>query len=394
MKLYLKIVIPLVVTIFLSSLIFTNTHELAFKIKYLESQRYLRSFYVIGCVFLLLFSFSFFIKINSREWIKSLGLFVYSFMLLFFLLELVFMYIPVSQGSGEAYCQRLWFNKYWKTNEYGFRDLPYNAYSDTLKDKILILGDSYVAGHGIKNVEDRISNLLQQKLGNDYRVFNLGQNGSHTEKQFNNLKKFPYKYDKLILIHVPNDLEYLDREKSEQSKASDEIEFSSNESQEPGCLFGLFSFLKQESFFVNFLSYTFIGEMTSGIYYSLTSSKSKLQSKPNEIYPFSDSLLLDLHLKNLIWMDSVFNQENVHFLLVSFPYPGNKDKVAENYYEGFISRLKQTGINLLDANYLCKKLPVRKQIVSNLDRHPSVLMNKEITDSIYHRLRQEGWFDN
>ena len=72
------------------------------------------------------------------------------------------MFVPKSYGKGDPanLSERLWFAKYWKANQLGYRDLELADKNFEGKYKIVILGDSYVAGHGIKNPEDRFSNIL------------------------------------------------------------------------------------------------------------------------------------------------------------------------------------------------------------------------------------------
>ena len=303
------------------------------------------------------------------------------------------MYLPVSQGSGEAYCMRIWFSKYWELNEQGYRDVSYNAKSDTLKNIVVMLGDSYVAGHGTKHVEERMSNILEKKLGAKYRVFNLGENGAHSQKEYGNLLRFPYKYDKLILVHVPNDLEYIDMNANANTGNNNMPAGSAATPDEPGWLSRIGTFFVNESFFINFLSFTGFGNTIKFIPF-LIKNINKLDSIDNaEKYPFSDSLQLKQHIKNLVWLDSVESSKNVKFLILSFPLPGNDDPEMDKYYNNFISQLKLHNLNYLDVLPICKQLSVRKQIVSKLDKHPSVLLQKMVTDTLYKRLKNEHWLN-
>lgn len=290
------------------------------------------------------------------------------------------MYAPISQGDGRAYCSRLWFHKYWHQNELGYRDIPYNLSADSLKDKIVILGDSYVAGHGINKEEDRMSNLLQNKLGNAFRVFNLGKNGSSTFDEFERLKKFPYKFDKLVLVHVPNDLEYLDvNENTNTNQLAGTTEETSG---------GIRDFFVRESFFINFLSYTIAGD----IFRFLGKAFSGERIEETRNYPFSDSVKLRKHLSNLSQEYEFLKENNIKMIIISFPYPGQDDSILIKYYNGFIEQLKINKLPFLDANPICNKLALRQQVVNSLDGHPSIKVHKMVADSLYKRLKDDGWF--
>lgn len=146
-------------------------------------------------------------NITTKEIFKISLVGVHIGMLFFIIFEYIFMFIPLSHGIGYTLSSQLWFSKYWKPiNRFGFRD--YDIAEDTTnKKKIIVVGDSFVAGHGIKNIENRFSNILQRKIGRDsYYVFNLGINGADTLQEIRLLKSFPYKADILILEYSPNDI--------------------------------------------------------------------------------------------------------------------------------------------------------------------------------------------
>ncbi len=389
--LLLKVAGPLCFAFLLWTSIFHDTHELAFKVRYSAAKMNMRAILLFISLVFVWLSFASFFRIPLKNRLKNFLLVVYSAVSFFLIFEIVFMYLPISQGSGEAYCMRIWFSKYWELNEQGYRDAPYDTKSDTLKKIVVMLGDSYVAGHGTKYVEERMSNILEKKLGTGYRVFNLGENGAHTQREYGNLLRFPYKFDKLILVHVPNDLEYIDTNTDKAANTSSSV--STITQDKPGILGKIGTFLANESFFVNFLSYTGFGNAVKFIPILIKNSN-KLDSMGNSNkYPFSDSLQLKQHIKNLVWLDSVESSNNVKLLILSFPLPGNDDPVMDNYYNNFITQLKLHNLNYLDALPICKQLSVRKQIVSKLDKHPSILLQKMVTDTLYKRLKNDHWLD-
>ncbi len=377
----LKTIIPVLVAIQLWLFVFRDTEKLVFQSLDTQEGIHKRTVLLIISILLLIYSFLHFFRLDISNKIKNVLLLIYSTILIFLMFEVVFMYQPISQGTGYAYCNKLWFNKYWQRNEIGYRDEPYNAASDTLKNKIVMLGDSYVAGHGTNNVKDRMSNLLEKKLGKTYRVFNLGKNGSTTIDEFDRLKNFPYKYDKLILVHVPNDLEYLDNnDETNQIEETEEINNSN----------GFIDFFIKESFFINFLSYTIIGDAVRGIAGILSGT---INTQINEIpnYPYSDSAKLRKHFSNLLMIDKELKEHQIKLLIVSFPFPGNEESKADYYYQQFINQLKLSKLNYLDAMPICNQLKRRQQVVSALDGHPSVKVQQMVTDSIFKRLKDDSW---
>ncbi len=78
-----------------------------------------------------------------------------------------------SDGFCFTLASKTWFKRYWlPINSLGYRDIEYTK--DNLKGKriVFVVGDSFVAGQGIKNYKDRFSNILQEKLGKSWAVLN------------------------------------------------------------------------------------------------------------------------------------------------------------------------------------------------------------------------------
>ena len=77
--------------------------------------------------------------------------------LVFSLMEISFnLFFINSDGFGFTLSSKIWMQRYWKPiNEQGYRDNEIST--DPAKAKIFILGDSVAAGHGIKNIKNRMA---------------------------------------------------------------------------------------------------------------------------------------------------------------------------------------------------------------------------------------------
>jgi hypothetical protein len=82
------------------------------------------------------------------------------------LADIPFMFIPYSHGNGNTYGSRIWFDRYWQVNSLGFRDGEPPSPAEQ-KPILAVLGDSFVAGHGVEDPADRFSDLLAAKMGDD-----------------------------------------------------------------------------------------------------------------------------------------------------------------------------------------------------------------------------------
>lgn len=103
-----------------------------------------------------------------------------------------------------------WFARHYKMNNVGMRDnIDYQLpRSKAKKHRITFLGDSFTAGQGIKNVDDRFVNIIR-KDNPDWDVQCLAVNGlcSNQELDFlNGISSHGYEFDYVVLCYVLNDM--------------------------------------------------------------------------------------------------------------------------------------------------------------------------------------------
>jgi GDSL-like Lipase/Acylhydrolase family len=87
-----------------------------------------------------------------------------------------------------------------------YRDRDWTNADVEGKKKIMVIGDSFVAGHGICNAKDRFADVLQSKLGDGYAVFNVAVNGWGTPEETYFPLLYPYKPDIVVLSYFVNDI--------------------------------------------------------------------------------------------------------------------------------------------------------------------------------------------
>jgi hypothetical protein len=105
-------------------------------------------------------------------------------------------------------CER-WVRRHWHLNAAGCRDnVEYSAAIAAGKRRLTFVGDSFTAGHGIKNVEDRFANRLRA-LHPDWEVQVLATVGLDTGAETELLKKAffrEYELDEVVLVYCINDV--------------------------------------------------------------------------------------------------------------------------------------------------------------------------------------------
>jgi lysophospholipase L1-like esterase len=137
---------------------------------------------------------------------------------------LLFLLLSISFVVGETYYRYLynttdaltytkvserWFHRYYILNASGFRDnIEYSPTIKPGKRRITFLGDSFTAGHGVKNVEDRFANIIR-RLHPEYEVQVLAKLGLDTGAELALMQaavKQKYQLDQVVLVYCLNDV--------------------------------------------------------------------------------------------------------------------------------------------------------------------------------------------
>jgi hypothetical protein len=138
-------------------------------------------------------------------------------LILFFMAEgyLRIFYITTDAYGFTAMNYHWYNNFYWgRYNSYGYRDHE-PVFGDEANpiQQIAVVGDSFAVGHGIDNLDDTFTQLLEQHLGEGYNVNLVAHSGWDTDVIQGYVEgftqSFPAKVDALVLSYYLNDIDYL-----------------------------------------------------------------------------------------------------------------------------------------------------------------------------------------
>ena len=290
-------------------------------------------------------------------------------MLLIFgiLLEVVFMYVSQSHEGALSKASQIWFARYWPpvTTE-GYRDKPKTNVET--KKKIVVIGDSFAAGHGLDNVEDRFSDQLEQKLVVEkVVVYNLGISGSDTRDEFKRLQKFPIqKADAIVLEYFPNDIAMA----AADGKLS-LAEFQPyNDIKNP-----LLTMLAMRFYFPNYIYWQFPHLPPA----SITNYVQKA---------YSDTTILNPHLRDLKLIIDHAKAQNSKLYVVMIPFLNNIEKSNE-YTQPVEDFFKANHIPVVKlADHLADIDPKNRSVGKN-DGHASAAVNHRIADLLYELIKKD-----
>jgi hypothetical protein len=147
------------------------------------------------------------VKPEAKGWRMRIPTIFLPLFLLFLLSEIGFMFVAKSHGSyPDSLAQINWNLRYWDVNEDGYRDKPFSRRGN--KKAVMVIGDSFTAGSGVKDPADRFSDKLESNPAfNDKAVFwNLGQPGSNTPHEFIRIKESGLDPDVILISYCLNDI--------------------------------------------------------------------------------------------------------------------------------------------------------------------------------------------
>ncbi|MFN8528625.1 MAG: hypothetical protein U0670_08455 [Anaerolineae bacterium] len=260
-----------------------------------------------------------------------------------------------------------WYQNFYypSFNSLGFRD--HEPMPDA-PHRIAVVGDSFVVGQGINNLDDTFSQLIERGLNDGTDVNVVAQTGWDTDVEEYNLNLYPYRPDTVILSYYLNDIDYL-------LTAPDQSPDRNFQFPEQGFT---------SWFVLNFF-------VPNYVYYNLLQFTSSQRNSG-----FIDDLV-SAHLNPDIWdrqaqqLDSfVAWTERNHARLIAlvWPNPAGID-LSQPAVDVVVNYFTEKGIDVVNMSEPLRGHPVTSLIVNNFDTHPGVLSHRLAADALLAVLRGE-----
>ncbi len=280
------------------------------------------------------------------------------------LLEIIFSYIPRSHGTALAKSAKVWHDYYWKTNDWGYRDLPFSK-KDSTKKKIVFIGDSFCAGHGITDPDKRFSNIIGGELKHDYTFYNLAKQGHGPNNELQQLHYFPYEPDIVVYQYYMNDIE---RAYSEVTGTSP-IYYSYDRLPLIPRLF------VKGSYLINFI-------------YWLYPHDYNFDHRQYVLNAFSNPDVLHAHKKQLEAISRFCQKKNIPLIMVIYPFLDDPKTCTEEVK--MVGQLipKNTLTTIIDMSPMIQSLPIEERIVNKNDAHPSEKVHVLTAEAILLELKK------
>jgi hypothetical protein len=117
--------------------------------------------------------------------------------------------VDTTDSFGRTRLNTRWFQRHWKLNEMGYRDsvTVYPLAWAPGRHRITFLGDSFTAGHGVTEVEDRFANRVRDAMEAEVHVWaDLGYDTGHHLELVQGLIGKGYQFDQVVLVYNLNDI--------------------------------------------------------------------------------------------------------------------------------------------------------------------------------------------
>jgi hypothetical protein len=127
--------------------------------------------------------------------------------------EVYYRYVSdTTDALALARTTQVWYQRHWHRNSNGVRDdVEYAAAIHPGKRRVTFIGDSFAAGHGVPNVEDRFVNLIRHAHP-EWEVHLIADSGWDTGEHLRGLATRldnGEQLDEVVLVYCLNDIEDL-----------------------------------------------------------------------------------------------------------------------------------------------------------------------------------------
>lgn len=282
------------------------------------------------------------------------------------LLELYFAAIhDQSDGFNLTRSGRQWFERHWKpVNSLGYRDAEPAAPAPGQRT-VMILGDSFAAGHGIERAENRFSDVAARALGPGWKVYNVSQPGWDTVDEAKAMRDFPVKPDVVVLCYYLNDIFHAANE------AKYPLTFSVNLPT---------GFMKELVGVSALADYAYWRLARGG---NLSGGAGTFWDTLKGAY--ADPAVWGIHAKALEDIAAYCRENRITLVAVVFPMlqaPAESAPITGKV----AGALAAMGADVIDLTPAMQGRPARELVVNTLDAHPNEAVHRQVGEMLAGRM--------
>jgi len=271
-----------------------------------------------------------------------------------------------------------WYRRYVRFNRDGFRDSEHAIEAAPGVRRLLIVGDSYAFGWGVRDVADRLGEQVGARLREGTReqweVINIAQPDRHTLQEIESLRRaLAYRPEVVLLLYTFNDIDYLTAEFGYPP-----VTVRNVISESPRSLGDRIHPLR----FIYWNSYAF--QEVYGRIKVMGWSRKGSRRSGFDLFDQEPAILK--HVGDLARFASLGESAGALVRIVPFDPRRTLNPATLASYRTFVARLEQAGVPVLSLADAFRPHTLEELTVSSIDRHPSALANRLAADALYPRL--------
>jgi len=280
-----------------------------------------------------------------------------------------------SDGINFTLASRSWFERYWQPiNSLGYRDYEWTPEKVGNRKRIVVVGDSFVAGGGVEKIEDRFSNQLGEKLGDDYVVMTVARNGWNTRQEIEGVLAYPYQPDIVIFSYYINDIEG--------------VAGRMGISRPPGLLIYPPDWLRplvDNSYALNFAYWRLFRWHA----FADPNQRTDIQTYQNHLRAlYKDPEVWAAHQEELQEVCNLTQTQQLQLVVVVFPDMLKLEETRD--LSGRVVDFFQTrGVAIVDVAAVIDAEQPKRLIANSVDTHPSVEVHTLVADALYAVITEE-----
>lgn len=326
-------------------------------------------------VVILLAVFFFLVRKVKIQWFQlmviNILVFFFLFATVFIGVEAYFRYIYDATDLMKALkVTERWFKRHVRLNSHGFRDKNFSGLKTENEIRVGVLGDSFAFGHGVSKVEDRFSDILEQRLKKqnaNFVVYNMAKPAWNSKEEIAYFladgEQFDFDY--LILSYYLNDIW--------PDGAFDPPPITRNWLVWRNL--PLINILMDNSYAFEFFAFRIFGRLDDTLRWVTN----------YEISLFNDEESFNNHQQTLLKLINYSQKKEIPLIVLIFPYLENLDDnyPADEVHKKINKFFHEQNVVVIDLLEIFQQYGTNHLIINHFDPHPNKLGHSIAADKLY-----------
>lgn len=296
-------------------------------------------------------------------------------LVLFMLLELIFMFVPQTQDLYKmGLANKLWQLRYREPeNEKRFRDKSLAGRMETKKKTLFFLGDSYTYGNGLRYSHERFTDMVYARMDSSaFEAFNLGRGNTDTRDEFVRLVDFGLKPNYLLLQYYHNDIENVGARYGHFNTS--QIGY---QAKKPSVLKRAATFVGliplQCSFFLNYTAFN-----SAGFFFK----KGGKAYKDCLASAYADTACVNDHLRDIEAIIRYSEENNIRLYVLAIPDARDIEFTQALFDDHIAPYLRSRGVPYITVDKSFRNHKTSELIINTVNAHTSPLANSLIANEV------------